>query len=239
MRLCYNKRKEEGKMSYIERLRELCDPMYRDFCSTLIPNITKERILGVRLPTLRRFAASLDEQERRKILGADTLYYIEECHLRSFLISRIKDYDECLGELDRFLPSVDNWAVCDSLRPSCFKRNKHRLLSYIDRLLSSEHTYTKRFAIEMLMLHFLDDAFDNSILERVSVIRSEEYYLNMMIAWFFSAALTKRWEETIVYIEEKRLPIFVHNKTISKVTDSLSVPEKRKEYIKKFKVKML
>lgn len=214
----------------------LAEDTYRDFSSSLIPNISKDRVLGVRLPILRRFVLSLEEKEKMEALDSDSLYYLEEYHLRSFLISRIKDYDECVARIDGFLPLVDNWAVCDSLRPSCFKRNRDRLILDIDRWLSSEHTYTKRFAIEMLMLHFLDEAFDKSILDRVAEMRSEEYYLNMMIAWFFAAALTKRWSDALPYIEEQRLDTFTHNKTISKAIESRAIPEERKTYLKKLKV---
>ena len=155
--------------------------------------------------------------------------------LHGILISEIKDFDRCVEELEKFLPFVDNWAVCDTTAPKVFRRNREKLMKYIEKWSSSKEAYTCRFAIEMLMTHFLDDDFRDAYLEIPAEIISEEYYVNMMVAWFFATALAKQWDKTISYIEENRLGQWVHNKTIQKARESYRITEEQKEYLKSLK----
>ena len=159
----------------------------------------------------------------------------DENMLHGILISEIKNFDRCVEELEKFLPFVDNWAVCDTTAPKVFRRNREKLMKYIEKWSSSKETYTCRFAIEMLMTHFLDDDFRDAYLEIPAEIISEEYYVNMMVAWFFATALAKQWDKTISYIEENRLGQWVHNKTIQKARESYRITEEQKEYLKSLK----
>ena len=228
------------EINNLEELRNVLtgssEEKYRKFSSSLIPTVEEGRVLGVRLPTLRKIATKLTDKAKRELFHSLPHKYLEEEHIHSFLICKIKDYGGCIKELDRFLPYVDNWAVCDSLRPTAFKDAPTGFLSDIYRWIESEHTYTKRFAIEMLMLHFLDERFDESILDRVARVKSEDYYLNMMIAWFFAEALTRRWDEAISYLKEKRLPLWAHNKCISKCIDSYRITREQKDFLRKLRI---
>lgn len=155
--------------------------------------------------------------------------------LHSVLVSEIKDFDDCISAIDAFLPYVDNWAVCDILSPQVFKKNCARLITEIQRWASSSHVYTCRFGIEMLMTHFLDDNFDSKYLEISAQIHSDEYYVNMMIAWFFATALAKQWDSTLPYLETKKLDTWVHNKTIQKACESYRITKEQKTYLKSLK----
>ena len=161
--------------------------------------------------------------------------YYEENNLHAFLIEQIRDYDECIAALNAFLPYVDNWSTCDSLRPRVLKKEPLRLLARIDDWLDSEHTYTVRFAIQLLMLYYLDDCFDTEFLERVAAIKSDEYYVNMMIAWYFATALAKQYDATLPYLTEKSLSPWVHNKTIQKATESYRITKEQKQYLRSLK----
>jgi len=163
--------------------------------------------------------------------------YYEENNLHALLVSQIPDFDECIEKLNRFLPYVDNWATCDIMSPKSFKKNKEKLLLQIENWIKSGHTYTIRFGIEMLMTHFLDDDFDEKYLEQVSLIKSDEYYINMMIAWYFATALAKKWDFAVKYLEDARLSQWVHNKTIRKAVESYRITEKQKEYLKTLIIK--
>ena len=208
------------------------DTKYRDFHARLVPNIDKNTIIGVRTPNLRAFAKEIKPKAEEIFSGLPHRYY-EENNLHAFLISEMSDFDECIEKLNTFLPYVDNWATCDGIRPKCFKKNKETLIFEIDKWLKSGHTYTVRFAIEMLMTHFLDGDFNEKYLEKVSNVKSHEYYINMMIAWYFATALAKKWDCTVKYLEEKRLSEWVHKKTIQKAIESYRITEKQKEYLKK------
>ena len=162
---------------------------------------------------------------------------MEEDHLHSFLIAGIKDFDECIAAVERFLPFVDNWATCDSLRPACFKKHKAALLEHIQGWLRSEKLYTARFGIGMLMCHFLEEAFQEEYLQWVADVKSEEYYVNMMRAWYFATALAKQYERTLVLIESGSLDSFTHNKTIQKACESFRVSDAHKQYLKTLKKK--
>ena len=219
-----------------EKLFTLGDEKYRRFQSALMPDIDPGNVIGVRTPVLRRFAETL----RGKTAADDFLFslphkYYEENNLHALLIMQNDDFDSCIAQTDRFLPFVDNWATCDMLRPKCFKKNKEMLLRKIDMWLASEYTFTVRFGIEMLMVHFLNDSFTEEIPEKVSRIRSSEYYVNTMQAWFFAEALAKQYESVIGFIEEKRLPAPVHNMTVRKAVESRRIPYERKIYLKSLK----
>lgn len=223
-------------MSIQDMLFELQDKEYRDFQSNLIPNIPREKIIGVRIPIMRKFAKKIiKEKNTKKFLNDLPHHYYDENILQSILISEISDYDDCVGEINHFLPHIDNWAVCDILSPKVFKKNKNRLIIDIDKWLSSKHLYTCRFGLKMLMTHYLDEDFLPEYLEIASLIRSEKYYLQMMIAWYFATALAKQWEETIPYLKDGRLDTFVHNKTIQKARESRRITDERKEYLKSLK----
>lgn len=219
-----------------KELFSICDIKYREFQQKLIPTINPQSIIGVRTPILRKYAKNLLDKSFMLNLPHD---YLEENSIHSFLIQDIRDYNECVAQIERFLPFVDNWAVCDSLRPRCFKTNPERLICDIKRWLASEHTYTMRFGIEMLMIHFLDEYFKEEYLEDVAKIKSDEYYVNMMIAWYFSTALAKKWDSAVCYIEKNLLPIWIHNKTIQKSVESYCISGAKKDYLKTFKRKVL
>ena len=220
-------------MNVQEELFAIQDTSYGDFQSNLIPNITRELFIGVRVPEARKLAKRIaKEPEASKFLRDLPHKYYDENILHALLISEMKDYDACIKEADRFLPYVDNWAVCDIMSPKIFKKNKAPLLEKIKEWAASEKTYTSRFGIEMLMSHFLDDDFKPEYLEIPASVHSEEYYVRMMIAWFFATALAKQWDTTIKFIEDHRLDKWTHNKAIQKARESRRITTKQKEYLK-------
>jgi len=213
------------------------EPRYRDFMAKLLPTVRKESIIGVRLPALKKIAKKIKSSGREaQFIQSLPHNYYEENLLHAFLIMGL-EYDRCIFEIKRFLPFVDNWGVCDSLRPSSFSENKDALLSELYGFLESSHTYTVRFGIEMLMLHFLGDSFSSDMPERIFKLKNGDYYLDMMIAWYFATALVFRYEEILPYLTEKRLSAWVHNKTISKACESLRIPQTKKEYLKSLRIK--
>lgn len=215
-----------------ERLLSMQDTVYRDFNSSLIPTVDKSTVIGVRTPLLRRLARELGDRDKELFLSQLPHRYYEENNLHAFIICNIRNFDDCVTALDAFLPYVDNWATCDSMRPKCFGKSGRALLPYVDRWLSSSHTYTIRYAIGMLLSYFLDGEFDESILERVSAVDSDEYYVRMMSAWFFATALAKQWESALPYIADGRLPVWEHNKTIQKAVESYRITPEQKEYLR-------
>lgn len=220
-----------------EELLALQDISYADFQAKLIPNIPRDLFIGVRVPELRKLAKKIvKDLETSKFLKNLPHKYYDENMLQGLLISEIKDYDACIVAVDEFLPYVDNWAVCDIMSPKIFKKNKKALLEKIKEWSASEKTYTCRFGIEMLMSHFLDDDFKAEYLEIALFVKSEDYYVQMMIAWFFATALAKEWDATIKYIEDQRLDRWTHNKTIQKARESRRITPKEKEYLKSLKV---
>lgn len=224
-------------MSIMDKLIELEDKEYADFQSKLVPNISRERIIGVRIPEARKLAKEIREEEAREFLADLPHYYYDENILHGLLISEIKDYTSTIEELGRFLPFIDNWAVCDIISPKVFrkKENKGELINYIRRCSKSNHTYTARFGLEMLMTHFLGDDFKKEYLEIPLSIKTDEYYLQMMIAWFFATALSKQWEETIKVLTEKKLEPFIQNKTIQKARESRRITREQKDFLKRLK----
>lgn len=227
------------KDKMIEQFRaelfSLQDSDYKAFHSKLMPTIDPDTIIGVRTPALRALA-----RKSKTVPGIDLdLFmaslphkYYEENNLHAFLIEQCRDYDACIWELDRFLPYVDNWATCDMMRPKCFKKHTKELLGKIKQWIGSTHTYTVRFAIEMLMVYFLDEQYDPKYLAMVAGVQGDEYYINMMIAWYFATALAKQWDSTLPYIEEQRLPLWVHNKTIQKAVESYRISPEQKELLR-------
>lgn len=223
-------------MNIQKRLLELSDEKNADFSAKLTPGIDREKFLGVRIPASRKLAKEIiKENEHKDFLNSLPHKYYDENILHSILISEIKDYDECIKYIDEFLPYVDNWAVCDTMSPKAFKNKHERLMNDILRWVDSDQTYTIRFGLKILMAHFLDNYFKNEYLEIPAKIKSDEYYINMMIAWFYATALAKQWDSTIVYIENGVLDKWVHNKAIQKARESYRITAEQKEYLKSLK----
>ena len=222
-----------------ERLFELQDEKYRDFQQGLIPSVEQKEFIGIRTPALRKLAKELYKAGDLDEFFQDLPHkYFDENQLHAFAISEIKDFDECMKALEEFLPFVDNWATSDQMSPKVFKKNKEELFSHIKKWLGSDHTYTVRFGIGMLMQHFLDEDFDLSYPEMVAEIRSDEYYINMMIAWYFATALAKQYERILPFIEEKRLSPWTHNKAIQKSVESYRITDEQKTYLRRLKIKI-
>ena len=224
-------------MIIIDELFKLQDKEYREFQSKLIPNINKERIIGVRTPLLRQLSKKIIKENNYSDFLNDLPHkYFDENQIHTFIISEIKDYDECLFEFNKFLPYIDNWATCDQSSPKIFLKNSDKLINEIKRWIKSKDTYTIRFGIGMLMRIYLDDNFKPEYLKMVSNIKSDEYYVNMMIAWFFATALAKQYDSTIEYIKNYKLDKWVHNKIIQKSIESYRISKEKKEYLKKYKI---
>jgi len=216
-----------------KRLFEVADKQYALFQAKLIPNIPQERVIGVRVPVLRKIAREFEkEPECRDFLNILPHAYYDENMLHSILLSNVKNYEECIAAVEAFLPYVDNWAVCDTLRPKVFGKHKDKLLPRIKDWIASDKTYTCRFGIGMLMMHYLDKDFKPEYLELPQKVDSEEYYVKMMIAWFYATALANQWDATIPYIEEHRLSDWVHKKTIQKACESYRITDEQKAYLK-------
>ena len=219
-----------------KKLFEMRDEKYHAFQAHLMPNVDFERIIGVRTPLIKEYAKALSrEEDIEKFLNDLPHKYYDENNLHGFIISRCKDYEKTVKYVDALLPYVDNWATCDLLSPTVFKKHRFELKNEINRWLSSDKTYTVRFGIEMVMSHYLDEDFDAGYLEIISKIRSDEYYVNMMKAWYFATALTKQWESALPYIENNALDVWSHNKTISKARESYRITEDKKTYLKTLK----
>ncbi len=217
---------------------EYKDEEYAAFQVKLTPGILLENCIGVRVPNIRNIAKEIyKEGGYDEFLESLPHKYYDENMLHGAIISEIKDYDECIKRLESFLPFVDNWAVCDTMSPKAFKKNKDRLIEQIKQWSTSEHLYTKRFGIDMLLKHFLDDEFKPEHLEIPAAIQSEEYYMRMMIAWYFATALAKQWDATIPYIEQNRLDKWTHNKTIQKAKESYRITAEQKILLSSLRLK--
>ncbi len=224
-------------MSITEELFKLQDLGYRDFQARLMPTIDKDTIIGVRTPVLRKLAKQFaPTDEAKEFIEHLPHKYYEENNLHAFIISQTKDFDEAISQTNRFLPYIDNWATCDSFSPKIFKKHTTELLDNVKVWIKSMHTYTCRFGIEMLMSFYLDDLFKPEYAEMVASVRSDEYYVKMMIAWYFATALTKQYDATIGYITGKRLDSWCHNKTIQKAIESFCISDERKAFLKRLKV---
>lgn len=219
-----------------QQLFVLQDEEYRDFHSKLMPNIPKEDVIGIRVPVLRKFAKEFAKSdEKEKFLKELPHRYYEENNLHMMLLVEMKDYDGCVQEMERFLPYINNWATCDFPAPKCFEKHKKDVLEHIKIWIKSSQTYTVRYAIGMLMRLFLEDDFSAEYPQMVAEVSSEEYYINMMIAWYFATALAKQWDAVIPYIEQRKLSPWVHRKTIQKAVESYRITPGQKEYLKSFR----
>lgn len=219
-----------------KQLFELQDMAYRDFHSRLMPDIDKETVIGIRVPVLRKYAKSIAGTElSEKFIKELPHRYYEENNLHMMLITGIKDYDRCLSEIERFLPYIDNWATCDFPAPKCFENHKEELLPVIKRWIASSETYTIRYGIGMLMRLYLDEDFDPEYVRLVVGVKSDEYYVNMMIAWYMATALAKQWDAVIPYIEEHCMSDWVHRKTIQKAVESYRITDEQKKYLKGYR----
>ena len=225
-------------MSIRETLFSLREEKYAAFQARLIPNVAPERVIGVRTPALRKLAKTLrGSGQAEEFLKALPHEFFEENNLHAFLLCEMKDFEACVQAVEDFLPYVDNWATCDQMSPGVFRKNKQALLPHIRRWIASEQCYTRRFGIGMLMSHFLDEDFREEYLSLVSDIRSEEYYVNMMIAWYFATALAKQYEAALPYLENRRLAPWVHNKAIQKALESFRVSDGHKAYLRTLKIR--
>lgn len=225
-------------MKITEELLKLKDEKNAILVCRTAPNVDESSVLGTKIPILRKMAKDyIKNPECSKFLSSLPHKYLEENILHASLISLIKDYDECIKRLDEFLPYVDNWMVCDTIIPKIFDKNTDKLIIKIKEWSKSKKTYTCRFGIKMLMSFYLDEHFNKEQLSIPASIHSEEYYINMMIAWYFATALAKQWDETIPYIENNELDTWVHNKTIQKSKESYRVSLEHKEYLNSLKRK--
>ena len=223
-------------MTLYHRLAELQDEQYRVFMSKLVPNLPPERILGVRTPQLRALAKELLAGGEAEAFLAELPHrYLEENLIHFFLLAAIRDFDACAAELDRFLPWVDCWPVSDQATPKCFRKNRQKLLPRIRTWIASEHVYTARFGLRMLMNEFLDEAFHPEYLELAASRQGGDYYLNMMIAWFFATALAKQYDAALPFFETRRLDEWVHRKAIQKAIESFRVTEAHKEQLRRLR----
>ncbi len=227
---------------HVEEIREglfaLKDEKYKDFHKKLIPTVDENTVIGIRTPALRKYAKEVSGTPGAEVFMQTLPHeYYEENNLHGMLIETMKDYDECIAYLDEFLPYVDNWATCDLISPKVFKKHKDELLVKIKEWMASDRVYTIRFGMEMLMTHFLDEDFKPEYLDMVADVRSEEYYVNMMIAWFFATALAKQYEASLTYIENRRMDRWTHNKTIQKAIESYRITDEQKQYLRSLKIK--
>lgn len=220
------------------RLFAMQDLKYRDFHAKLMPTVEKEKIIGVRVPDLRRFAkeAAKDPDIGDFLRELPHTYY-EEDNVHAFVLEQIRDFDACLSAVEAFLPYVDNWATCDMMTPKVFKKHPGELLPAVTRWLASKETYTVRYGIGMLMNVYLDENFQPEYLRMAAEVRSQEYYVKMMVAWYFATALAKQYEAAVPWLEEGRLDVWTHNKTIQKARESRRITPEQKEYLKTLKRK--
>lgn len=223
-------------MTVYEQLLKVKDDKYKEFQAKLVPNIDPDTILGVKTPEMRQIAKDIFNSKEKDAFLKDLPHkYYEENLVHFFIISMIKDFDECIREVETFLPYVDCWPVSDQATPRSFKKNHAKLLPYIKKWIKSKHLYTSRFGIRMLMNEFLGDEFKDEYAKLVASVKSDEYYLKMMVAWYFATALAKNYDETIKYIEERKLDDWVLKKTIQKAVESYRVTDEHKEYLKSFR----
>ena len=219
-----------------EILLSMAEEDYAQFNRKLIPNIDAAAIIGVRVPKLRALAKSLSDNEIKAFLSELPHKLHEENMLHALIINNMKSPQAVFSALDAFLPFVDNWAVCDSLRPSALKKYPEELVFQLRRHISLEHAYTVRFAVEMLMVYFLDGYFDPEYPAMVASVKSDDYYVNMMLSWYFATALAKRWDEVICYLQLRRLSPWVHNKAIQKAIESYRISDWHKAYLKTLRI---
>ena len=212
------------------------DGAYREFQTKLVPNVEPERIIGVRTKQLRQIAKEVFESDGREaFLNCLPHVYYEENLVHFFVIERIKDFDECVREVEKFLPFVDCWPVSDQATPAVFRKNHEKLIPLIKKWIASEHVYTARFGLRMLMNEFLGDDFREEYLRIAADKKGDDYYLKMMIAWCFATALAKKYDETVVYFENRELDLWIHRKAVQKASESFRVTAEHKKYLKTLK----
>jgi 3-methyladenine DNA glycosylase AlkD len=221
-----------------EELFQLRDAEYRCFQMKLLPTVDPETIVGVRTPALRTLAKQLTSRQQAEDFLKDLPHrYFDENQLHAFLISEFRSFPACLEAVEQFLPYVDNWATCDQLAPKSFRRHRAELIGPIRRWVADERTYTVRFGLRMLMTHYLDEDFVPAFLELAASVRSEEYYVRMMVAWYFATALAKQYDAALPFLEDCRLDAWTHNKTIRKAIESWRVSSERKDCLRKLAIK--
>lgn len=226
-------------MEKIEKqLIELAESKYKEFHSSLMPTVDKDTVLGIRVPILRSYAKKIFKENNFEIFLEELPHkYFEENNLHAFLIEQIKDFDEVIEKTEKFLPYIDNWATCDMFTPKVYKKEKERLFPFIEKWIKQEEVYTRRYGIKLLMSLFLDESFSESHLDLVKNACSDEYYVNMVVAWYFATALAKQEKSTLFYFENAILPVWVHNKAIQKAVESRRISPELKEYVKGLKIK--
>ena len=221
-----------------KRLFEMQDIRYRDFHAKLVPTMEKDKFIGIRTPMLRKFASEFGKTEESKLfLKVLPHQYYEENNLHGLLIEQIRDYDKCLEELERFLPFIDNWATCDLLALHMMKKHRGVFIREVYRWMESDQPYTIRFGIGMLIRYYLDEEFKPEYPEKVAAIRSEEYYVNMMRAWYFATALAKQYEKVLPFLEERWMDVWTHNKTIQKAIESYRITPEQKAYLRTLRIR--
>ena len=213
-----------------EDLLSMGEETYREFSAKLMPTVEKDTFIGIRVPVLRTYAKSLEDYD--DFLNQLPHRYFEENNLHAFLIERERDFDTCIRKLEAFLPYVDNWATCDGMKPKVLKKEPQKLLSYLKKWIASGKTYTVRYAINLLMSYYLDEQFQPEYLKMVCDVQSDEYYINMMRAWYFATSLAKQYEATLPYLEHNLLDIWTHNKTIQKAIESYRICDEQKCYLR-------
>ena len=219
-------------------LFEYEDKKYADFGAKLIPNLPRESFIGIRSPEYKNILKRIkDDPVIPEFLASLPHTYHEENCLHVALINKMKDFDQCLAELEKFMPYINNWAVNDGLNPACFKKHRPELIAYVQKWISSEATYTRRCGMKILMANYLDQDFKPQYLDLPADLRSTEYYVNMMTAWLFAEALVKQWDSAIKFIEGHRLDVWTHNKAIQKACESFRVSDEKKEYLRSLKVR--
>ncbi|MBO4745456.1 MAG: DNA alkylation repair protein [Alphaproteobacteria bacterium] len=219
----------------VKSLNALQDIKYRDFQAGLIPTVDVARIIGVRTPALRAMARDMRDNSADFLKNLPHGYF-EENQLHAFIISNIRDFELAASAVDKFLPYVDNWATCDQMSPRVFAKNTDKLLPYIKKWIKSQHIYTVRFAVLCLMRYFLDDKFDTKYVDMVANIKSDEYYINMMRAWYFATAVAKRWDKILPYFKGRALDPWTHNRAIQKALESYRVTTLQKSILKPLKL---
>lgn len=231
-------KQETVREQILRELFDLQDAGYRDFHSRLMPTIEREKVIGVRVPQLRKLAKSIAGTETAEVFLRDLPHeYYEENNLHAFLLDGINDYDEAVEQADAFLPYVDNWATCDGMNPKVFGKNREKLIGKIGKWMASDHVYTVRFGIGMLMRYYLDEDFRAEYPERVAAVTGKDYYIRMMVAWYFATALAKQYDAVLPYLEENRLAQWTHNKTIQKAIESYRITTEQKDYLRTLKRK--
>lgn len=224
-----------------KELFEMQDLKYRDFHSKLMPTVDKEKVIGVRIPQLRKYASSFlklsSREEINEFMHTLPHQYYEEDNLHAFIIEKIKDYEECINALNAFLPYVDNWATCDMMNPKVLKKEPERLLEQVKVWIKAKETYVVRFAMGCLMNYYLEENFTTECADLVAEVQSDEYYIQMMQAWYFATALAKQYDAVLPYLLEHRLSMWVHNKTIQKAVESYRITTEQKDYLKTLKRK--